>query len=193
MGVDADPAFGSFPQYVLEMIDAKLAVMPLVMRDAILINTLQLPAVGDVAGLDLPHTQRLIKIVGGRHLRLVIADLPGRFVVPDQPHLPVTCIVRYSRQVEVIVSLGEIEDAAIVEPVTVPAEIPALDENTVKAMVSRKIDMRFGVFGGRAVFLAGAPCFLVEVHRPPDTNVLARLDPGDVAKFVRLVQIENQA
>ena len=48
------------------------------------------------------------------------------------------------------------------------------------------------VGGGRAVLGARAQLCVVEVHVPPDADILARLEPADVAELVGLVEVEHQ-
>ena len=80
---------------MLEMIDRDLAVMPLVLRDAILVDALQLTPVRHVAGLDLPDPQRFIEIEGIRHLRLVVADVARGLMVTNQSYALRTRVVRH--------------------------------------------------------------------------------------------------
>ena len=36
------------------------------------------------------------------------------------------------------------------------------------------------------------PCFLVQMQRPPDADVLRRMEPADIAEHIRLVEVEDQ-
>ena len=77
-------------------------------------------------------------------------------------------------------------------PVAVPAFVPTFDQHAVEAVLGGEVDVALGVRGGGAVLFAGAPGRFVEVHFPPDADVLAGLDPAGVGELAGLVEIENQ-
>ena len=89
------------------------------------------------------------------------------------------------------IGLGEAEDVAIVEPFAVPALVPAFDEDAGEAVLGGEVDIALGLFGGGAVELVARPGAVVDVHRPPDADVLAGLGPGHIADLVGLVEVED--
>src|SRR5690606_3324778 len=74
-----------------------------------------------------------------------------------------------------------------------PADVPALDQHAAEAVLGGEVDVAQGVFGGRAVPGPRVPAARVEVHVPPDADVLHRLEPADVAELVGLVEVQDQA
>src|SRR3546814_3060678 len=79
--------------------------------------------------------------------------------------------------IEIGKGFGEAEQLAIVVPVTVPAHVPAFDQNAAETVLRGKIDIALRFFGRGAVDAVMAPASLVDVHRPPDADILARFEP----------------
>src|SRR5690606_42042917 len=160
------------------LVHAELSVMPFVARDAFVIQSLEVAGIGDVACLDLAHAQRFVKPVGIPHLLLVIRDAARGFMMPDDFDAPVGRVRRERLQVEIRISLGETEHVAVRIPVTVPADIPALDQYAADAVFGRKVDVLLRLLRRCSVRRARAPGVPADVHAPPDANVLPRLYPG---------------
>src|SRR5690606_34202904 len=125
-------------------------------------------------------------------LLLVIRDAARGFMMPDDFDAPVGRVRRERLQVEIRISLGETEHVAVRIPVTVPADIPALDQYAADAVFGRKVDVLLRLLRRCSVRRARAPGVPADVHAPPDANVLPRLYPGYVAELVRLVQVQDQ-
>ena len=141
---------------------------------------------------DLAHTEALVEIKSNVHLPRVIADVARGLVVADEAHAAFARIRGHGFDVEIRVGGAEVEDLAVVEPVAVPAEVPTLDQHAAEAVVGGEVDVALGVGGGRAVLGPTAPGLDLDVHAPPDADVLAGLDPADVAQRVRRIEVEDQ-
>ena len=125
------------------------------------------------------------------HLRLVVRGVAAGLVVANEAGAPLPRVVRQLLHRVVRVRSDEREVVSSPRPVAVPPDVPALDEHAVEAVVGGEVDVAAGVLGRRAVVGAAVPRPLPDVHRPPDADVLARLDPRDVAEGVRLVEVED--
>ncbi len=150
-------------------------------------------SIGDIARLDRVLAQALHLRHGRFQLLLIAIGIAARFVVRDQLDALVAGIGGDAFQVEVGIGPGEVELFAAGEPVAVPAQVPAFDQHPAKAVLGRKIDMLDSVLGRCAMLGSRVPGLQLQVHFPPDADVLHRLDPADVAQAVRLVQVQDQA
>src|SRR5690606_15338398 len=92
-----------------------------------------------------------------------------------------------SIQVEVGIRCQEIEFVAVCDPISIPTQIPALNQNTIETMLCREIDISTCVCRGCAMLRTRSPSRLVEVHLPPDSDILARRDPTRIVELVGLV------
>ena len=170
----------------------ELAVMPFMAPDAGTVTAHNIAAIGDIAGFDLAHAHFFIEREGIFHLALVIVDIARRFLMADQAHALFAAVIRDRLEIKIRIGPGEAELGAIVKPVPVPARIPAFHQHAVKAMPGSKIHITHGVFRRRAMFGARAPGHGADVHAPPDADIFAGLDPGDIAERIGRIQIENQ-
>ena len=92
-----------------------------------------------------------------------------------------------------------------------PADVPALNENLVKAMVGGKVDItaHIGIVGRmtsrrtgtaivglsqfyRGIVIGIVPIALARNHFPPHANVLGGMDPTGILDFAGLIQIKNE-
>src|SRR6202165_941737 len=95
----------------------------------------------------------------------------------------------------------------ILDPVSIPADVPSLDEHAADPIRRGEIDVAFGIRGGGAVPRTRMPAHVpqavlkipefagrsaADVHPPPDTNEFHRLDPAYVWKDVRWIEVEAQ-
>src|SRR3546814_12318816 len=94
--------------------------------------------------------------------------------------------------IEIGKGFGEAEQLTIVVPVTVPAHVPAFDQNAADTVLSGKIDVALRFFGRGAVDAVMAPASLVDVPRPPDADILTRFDPRYIATIVGAGEVAAQ-
>ena len=146
-----------------------------------------------VAGLDHADAVRGVQRHRRVELAFVVLDRAGRFVVADEPHASLARVRGEQRQVEVGIRLGEAEVLAVRDPVAVPALVPAFDQHAAEAVLRGEVDVALHVGVVGAVLLAAAPGGAVEVHLPPDADVLADVDPRGVGEPVRLVEVQLDA
>ena len=112
-------------------------------------------------------------------------------MVADDAHALFFGITRHLHDIEIGIGGGEIELAAVAEPGAVPAQVPAFDQDPAKAVFGGEIDVPLGVFRGRAVLLTACPAAVIEVHFPPDADILVRREPAHIAELVGLVEVED--
>src|SRR5690606_31137669 len=149
--------------------------------------------VGDIAGLHRMPAEALHLGEGGVQLLLVVEGVAAGFVVADDLDALLAGVSRDALDIEVRVGFGEAVAPAGAEPLAVPADVPALDEHSAEAVLGGEVDVAHGVFGGRAVLGTRVPAAGLQVHVPPDADVLHRLEPADVAQLVGLVEVQDQA
>ena len=89
--------------------------------------------------------------------------------------------------IKVGIRLGETEQIAVMEPFTVPTNIPAFHQHTIKSMLGGKVHIGFGVCRGSTMLRATAPGIFINVHAPPDADIFARLYPAHVTQFIWLI------
>ena len=165
----------------------------LVVENAVLrvVELFAVHAGADIAGLEVADAVLGEEGVGGIHLGFVVFDVAGGFVVGDKLDAVLLAIGDDLREVEIRVGFGEAEVFAVVDPVAVPADVPAFDEEGGDAEFAAGIDVAFGIFGSGAVAVALAPSFFAEVETPPDTHVFGRMDPVGVGQKVGFVEVEH--
>ena len=146
----------------------------------------------DVAGLDGVHAERLVQGECVLELGFVVGDAGGCLVVADQSRPPGQGIGGDRFEIEVRIWLREAESSAIVEPVSVPAPVPALDQDAVEPVLGGKVDVALGILGRCTMAGALSPRRPAHVHLPPDPHVLPGMYPCRVGDAVRLVQVENE-
>ena len=196
MRVDGDPALRRFFHHQLVVLHLPLPVVPFEQFGILVARIVDVRIAGhdpagirDIAGLDPVDAEALVKVERVAQLFFVIGDVPAGFMVPDDPH-PLRARIRgHVFEVEIGIILREAEFAAIVEPVAVPADVPAFDQDAAKAVLGGKIDILLRALGRGTVTLAGAPGPAIGDHAPPDTDIFRRLHPSDVAQPVRLVEV----
>ena len=191
MGIDADLAFGCLFYRAQVLTHHVLAVVPFVMRHPV-IDQLDISGIRHVAGFHLANAHGFVKIKRGFHLAGIIHRIAGSLMVPDQPHTFLAAVVCYRLDIEIRIGFRKTEQVTVVEPFAIPAGVPPLDQHAIEAVLRGEIDIALGFFRRRTVFGPGAPRPFPDVHRPPDTHVLARLHPGHVAQDVGLVQVQDQ-
>ncbi len=170
----------------------ELPVVPFIPDRSVRLPCADAAGVGDVAGLDAVDAEPLVQVERGAELLFVARDVAGGLVVADQVHAALLRVGRDRLEVEVGRRLGEAEVAPVREPVAVPAAVPALDQDAAKSVGGGEVDVALRVRRGRAMPRSRAPGLRVEVQRPPDADVLVRLEPGHVAERIRLVEVEDQ-
>ncbi len=126
------------------------------------------------------------------HLPLVVLDPPGRFVVDDQLDALLVGVAGQRREVVVGIGFRERERVAVLDPVAVPAHIPAFDQHAAQPVCGREIDIAFRVRRRGAVFGPGAPRHRADVHAPPDAHILHRLDPARVLNDARRIEVQAE-
>ena len=104
----------------------------------------------------------------------------------DDEDTALTCVARHFRKIEIIVGLEVVEG-------TVPALVPAFDEDPGEAVLRSEVDVALGIFRRRTVARALLPGLEAQVHLPPDACVLSGPHPGYVAKRIRFVKIQDKA
>ena len=107
--------------------------------------------VGDIPCLYGPNAKPFVEVEGFVHLRLVVGGVGGGLMMTDDPHAALAGVGRHAFEVKIRIRLREAEILAIAEPVGVPANVPAFDENAGETVAGRKIDVAKGCFGGRSV------------------------------------------
>ena len=158
------------------------------------VRTQRLDAAGvsHVTGFDAVHAEPGVEVEGIAQLRLIVGNVGRGLMVADQVHALRARVVGDRLEIEVGVGFCETEALAIREPVTVPTLVPALDEHAAETVLRGKVDVVFGVRGGRPMLRARSPAGCPQVHLPPDADVLIGLEPGNVAELVGLIEIEDQ-
>ena len=146
----------------------------------------------DVAGLHGRHAESFVEREGIVELSFVVGHRAAGFVVADEVDAFRLGVVGELGEIEIGIRFGEAELVAVLDPVAVPTLVPAFDQHAVEAVLGGEVDVALGVGGGGAVLVAGAPGRFVEMHLPPDADVLAGLDPAGVLELARLVEVENQ-
>ena len=148
--------------------------------------------VGDVARLDGVEAERMVEREGAIQLALVVLDSPRRLVVDDQLHTLLMGVARDLREIVIGIGSREREGVAVLNPVAVPADVPALDQHAAQSVGGGEVDVAFRVRGGRAVFGPRAPGHGADVHAPPDAHVLHRFDPARALEHAGWVQVEAE-
>ena len=148
--------------------------------------------VSHVPGLDRVETQRVVERECGLHLLLVVLDSARCLVVHDQLDAFRVRVGSQPWKVVVGVRLRERERVSVLNPVAVPAGIPAFHQNATKTVCRGEVDVSLGVLRGGAMLRPGAPGHGVDVHSPPDADVLHWLDPAHVAQHVGRIEIEPE-
>ena len=110
----------------------------------------------------------------------------------DDPDALFLRVRSQGRQVVVGIGPSEGEGVAVLDPVAVPADVPPFDQHAPEAVGRREIDVALGVLRGGAVLRPGAPGHGVDVHPPPDADVLHRLDPAGVRDAARRIELEAE-
>src|SRR5947209_4746007 len=123
--------------------------------------------VRDVARLDGVEAERVVQREGAVYLPLVVLDPPRRFVVDDQLHALLVSVAGHFREVVVGISSCEREGIPVLDPVAVPADVPALDQYAAQAVRGREIDVALRVSRRGAVLGSRAPGHGADVHAPP--------------------------
>ena len=203
MGVDHDVVLGRLDDGIVVMVDDRLAVVILAVRDDL----------ADVAALDGVVAILVHEVVGLLHPALVINGGRGTFMVHDQAHALAVGIGVKGRQVEVRIRGDEVEDVVFLLAVPVfPAFVPAFDQQAVEAVLGGEVDVaadilvvgavlavrggmgivRDAQLDGRIVIGIG-PLALAGDHFPPDTHVFDWVDPGNVVQGARVIEVEDQA
>ena len=134
------------------MIHHGLTFVPFTQDCAVRPRRLDATGIGDVASLDGVHAQAAVEVERWPELSLIADDVPGRFVMADNPHAFAARISGNAREVEIRIGLGETEIVAPAEPIAVPADIPAFDQYALEAVTCRKVDHAPGI-GSRCTVL----------------------------------------
>ena len=203
VGVDHDMVLRGLHDGVVVVVDERLAVVILAVRD----DLAHVTALHGIVAV-LVH-----QVIGLLHPALVIDGGRGAFVVHDEADALAVGILVQRRQVEVRIRGDEVEDEVLLVAVPVlPAFVPALDEETVEAVLGGEVDVaadvlvvravpavrlgsgvvRHAQLHGRIVIRVG-PLALAGDHLPPHAHVLGRMDPGDVLDGAGLVQVQDEA
>ena len=191
MRVDRDLVPGRRLDDLEMMFDLPLAVVPLHAGFARRIAGCDDPArVGNITGLDGFDAKPSIQPHRIFELRLINGYVSARLVMTDQRHALALRIIGHRREVEIRGRLGKAEFVAMAEPVSVPALVPAFDQNSAEPVFRGKIDIVLGPLGRGAVLRPLGPAPVPADHAPPDPDIFHRLHPTDVPELVRLVQVE---
>ena len=202
VGIDHNLVVCSALDGMLVMIDSDLAVVVLTTRDE----------VADIAALHRIIAIVLHQLIGLVHVLLVVHDRRGGLVVHDELHTLRVGILIERLDIEVGVRRLEVEDIflRVAEPVF-PTDIPALDEDTTKAMLSGEVDVAADVLiicrvtaRGLSLRVVGeaeldggelrgiGPVALTRDHLPPYADVLRGVDPRGILDLTGLVEIEDE-
>ena len=174
------------------VIDHPLALMPFAVFLAVRIFALHLGRIGYITGFD-DHI-----IVVGRKFECLVELLfimrrgAAGLMVSDKADAFFLAIGNQHVDIEISGWLGKVHIIAITEPVAVPAHIPTLDEQVGDLVGCSKINVAFHIFVGGTMLGTACPAPFAFDHVPPDARKFARLDPADVAQFVRFIQVEHQ-
>src|SRR5712671_4171352 len=147
-------------------------------------------AVVDISRLDDLDTVIFIQTHRVLQLGFVVGDGARGLVVADQSDTPLPSISDDRAQVEIRIRSGEAEALAVRGPIAIPALVPALHQHCVKAVLRREIHVALDAAGVGPVPWATFPGGFVEMHFPPDTHELSRLEPGHIPELVGLIEIE---
>ena len=128
VAVDADLIFRSSFEYPQLVVHHPLALVPFAIFCAVIILTLHLRCISDIAGFD-DH----IIIVGRKFecfvkLLFIMACCTTGLMVTDQAHTLFAAIFDEHFDIEILCRLCKIHVMAIAEPVAVPTYIPAFDQ-----------------------------------------------------------------
>ena len=202
VGIDGDLMLSSLLDGVEVVVHHALAVVMLTTGDD----------VAYVAALDSGVAVVSHKLVRLLHMALVVRDRAGGLVVHDELHALALSVVTELSDVEVGVRSDEVKDTvlAVAEPVF-PTDIPALDEDSIEAVLSGEVDVLLDVLRIGSVLairlhlrvvgltdlhigqvVGVRPRALTRDHLPPDTYILDRLDPVGRLIGTRLVEVVRQ-
>ena len=146
------------------------------------------------------------------HVALIVTHCRGSLVVHHQTHSFRVGILIQCHNIEVRIWGLEIEDILLLTTVIIlPADVPALDQHLIKAMLGRKVDIAAHIlvvgsvigdrFNLRIVALAKfhtleiigvVPLALAEHQLPPNSDVLHRFNPRGILQSARLIEIESE-
>ena len=152
----------------------------------------------------LPH-----ELVGGVKLTLVVAWRSRGLMVHDHLHAFLLCVSFDAFHIEIRVWGHEIEHVFLHVSVPVlPSNVPAFHKHAVESVFGGEVDVSLDIGRvrsmlsvrlhlcqviGRKVYAAEVisvgPRTLAGDHLPPDTDILARMDPRCVLDLARLVEI----
>ena len=74
-----------------------------------------------------------------------------------------------------------------------PAVVPALKQNRIYIVCRSKVNILLSSFRGGSMPCILAPGIEAKMHAPPYTDILARLNPGDVLHGAWLIQVQDKA
>ena len=143
-----------------------------------------------IARFDRVQPQRVVHRKRAVDLPLVILNPARCLVVDDQLHAFGVGVAGQLGEVVVGIALREREGVAVLDPVAVPPHVPSLDEHAADPVGRGKVDVAFGIRSRRAVLRSRAPRHRVDVHAPPDADVLHRLDPVGVGDDAGRIEIQ---
>ena len=109
----------------------------------------------------------------------------------DQLHAFGAGVAGELREVVVGITLREREGVAVLNPVAVPPHVPPLHQYAPDSVGRGKVDVALGIRGRRAMLRSRAPRHRVDVHAPPDADVLHRLDPVGVRDDAGRIEIQS--
>ena len=127
------------------------------------------------------------KLIGGLHLFFIIGDRRRGLVVHDDFHTFTSRICRQA--IDVVVGIWFYKAKHRILPFSkpiFPADIPSFYQHAVKAMLSGKINVFFGILSSStmpavrfSIFCSASiiPAGFSDVHQPPDTYIFLCLDP----------------
>ena len=144
-----------------------------------------------VAGLHSRHAMLLHELIGGIQVGLVFVCASRCLVMADDIHTQFLCI--FTQRIHVIIRIGCHKGEAIVVDtlVSFPTGVPSFGQHPTKAVLARELEIPAHVIGGGTMTDALAPCPLMQVHRPPDTQEFHRLNPRRVFDGTGFIEVEH--
>ena len=202
VAVDHHMVLGSLLDDILVVVDHRLAEMEVATGDDI----------AHIARLDGIIAVAVHQIEGILEMALIVDRARTGLVVHHELHALGVGVLVEILDVEVGIGRDEVEDVPLptVGPV-LPADVPALDEHLLQAVLGREVDITLHVLRIGRMASVGTdvvPVHLVDIdagqvvgivpraladdHLPPHATILRGVDPGRVLDLAGLVEVEDQ-
>ncbi len=148
----------------------------------------------DIARLNRVHTVMLHIVVRLVQFVLILGSVALCLVVEDNLHAAAVGIL--SQIIDIVVGIGfdkrELGIGVGAVP-CFPTFVPALGEDTAETIVGSEINVTLHIFGSGTMDRSLAPRHRLEVHTPPYTDELHRVNPRSVFDTAGFVEVEHDA